>query len=207
MIRILAVLIWCVLAGAAVAQAQLPPERTYPAQFSVRAVAENDVLNIRAEPRADAPIIGSFGPYTQNIEVLRTTPNGAWGFVGMGERNGWVSMQFLRRQDIVDPAALPRPLLCFGNEPFWTLGFWPRGAEFVTPDGRVDVAVRSESVAPEGFRATVREGAATEREIIVARSGCTDGMTDRRYGWRALMFSSGPDGASVLSGCCTLDGN
>ncbi|MCC5972525.1 MAG: hypothetical protein JJT81_00575 [Rubellimicrobium sp.] len=179
----------------------------FPAQFEVTGVAEDDRLNIRAEPSANAPILDSFYAYAFNIEVIETTPDGTWGLVGISEGNGWVNMRFLARSDIF-PYELPRPLACIGTEPFWRIGLYPRGDEFeMMGDMRRDLNRVHEAVGENGFLARLEEGPTLERTLIVEKGQCSDGMSDRRYGWHATLFTEAPDGNYVLSGCCTLDGN
>ncbi|OYX22743.1 MAG: hypothetical protein B7Z10_12675, partial [Rhodobacterales bacterium 32-66-7] len=101
-----------------------------PAQFRVDGVSADDMLNIRAEPRASADRIGALGPYTTNVEVLSLSEDGRWGRVGMPEGNGWVALRYLVRQDVPEGQVIPRPLSCLGTEPFWSLGLLQRGDEF-----------------------------------------------------------------------------
>lgn len=193
-----------IAAGHAIAQDGRP---SFPAQFEVTGVAEDDRLNIRAEPSAGAPILNSFYAYAFNIEVLETTPDGSWGLVGIPEGNGWVNMRYLARSDIF-PYELPRPLACIGTEPFWRIGLYPRGSEFeMMGDARRDLTTVHEAVGADGFLARLEEGPTLERTLIVRQGACSDGMSDRRYGWQAALFTEAPDGNYVLSGCCTLDGN
>lgn len=199
MIRILTLILMMLAAPLAAQQ--------LPAQFEVTGVAENDVLNIRAAPDAGADIIGEYGPYAFNIEVLETTPDGSWGLVGLGEGNGWVSMRYLAQRP-TDPNSLPRPISCFGTEPFWSLGMYPRGDEFnALGEERRPLTLTHEAVAPNGFLATFQEGPTLDRTAVIERMQCSDGMSDRRFGWRVMLFTEAPDGNGVLSGCCTLDGN
>lgn len=180
----------------------------FPAQYVVSDVAADDRLNIRSEPNASAEIIGTYGPYALNIEVLRTTSDGSWGFVGMGEQNGWTSMRFLTLSDHQDPNAFPRPLSCSGTEPFWSLNITVRGDEYhALGDVRRDLKLQSERTAPNGAIATFTEGPSLERTLIVQKGYCSDGMSDREFGWRATLFNDAPDGSSVQSGCCTGDTN
>ena len=177
-----------------------------PAAFQVKDVAENDVLNIRAEPAADARIIGSIRPFELFVEVLRLSDDGKWGLVGVPEGNGWVSMRFLHPLPQDEPWLIPRPLVCFGTEPFWSIGHYPRGSEFQTPDiPRTDISVAAEGVAENGFFAVAEEGPTRTYRLNVTRQTCSDGMSDREYGWAASLFVESPDGNQMLTGCCTLD--
>ena len=178
-----------------------------PAQFRVTGVAPDDRLNIRAGPDASAAILGSYSPAAVAVEVLETTPDGRWGRVGLPEGEGWVSMHYLARQD-VDPEVLPRPLTCRGTEPFWSLTLTATGETWNSPaTGPRALTLTESRVAGNGYIARLGEGTARERTAIVMRGACSDGMSDRPYGWRVMLFSDAPDGAEVLAGCCTLDGN
>lgn len=197
MIRILLLL----LLGATPLAAQ-----TFPDAYYVSGVADDDRLNVRAGPSASDDILGSYGPYDLNIEVLETTADGKWGKVGWGETNGWVAMRYLALSDHNDPNDLPAPLTCLGNEPFWNLNITMRGDEYNAPDtGRRDLNRLSSAAAPNGFVGVWEEGPTLNRTLIVERGFCSDGMSDRAYGWRAMLFSEAPDGNAVASGCCTLD--
>ncbi len=178
-----------------------------PTVHAVTDVESDDVLNIRSEPSARSEILGSYFPYAIAIEVLETTPDGRWGMVGLGEGNGWVSMRYLT--DWPTPAdEIPRPLRCFGTEPFWDLSMYPRGSEY-TELGRErrDLNILSEDVTPTGFLARFEEGPTLNRVLEVAAGYCGDGMSDRRFGWSAVMSTQAPDGDYTDTGCCTLDGN
>jgi uncharacterized membrane protein len=177
-----------------------------PATFQVAGVAEGDVLNIRAEPSAGSAIVGTIGPYGFGVEVLRLSDDGKWGLVGLPEGNGWVAMRYLRPAPATDPALVPRPLTCHGTEPFWTLGLFPKGAEWTTPDTpRTDLTVSSEGVAPEGYLIRAEEGPTRVFHLIIGRGFCSDGMSDREFGLEARLFLESPDGNRLLQGCCTLD--
>jgi len=176
-----------------------------PAQYGVTGVAANDVLNIRAEPSAGAPIIGALDPYRINVEVLELSADGNWGWVGLPEGNGWVSMRFLERQEVI-AGSIPRPLSCGGTEPFWGIGLYPGGEEYATPDGRTDLVLVSENLAPDGYMATLSGEDGTEWTMIIDRNHCSDGMSDRTFGFQTLIFVSGGAEPMLLSGCCTMDG-
>jgi len=100
-----------------VLSATVASAQSFPWVYNVTDVAEDDRLNIRAAPDAGSAILGDYYAYAVNIEVLETTPDGSWGKVGAGGRNGWVSMRFLDRQPDDYPHEFPRPMVCSGTEP------------------------------------------------------------------------------------------
>jgi len=192
------------LFGAAIAAAGQAPAQTV---HRVTDVAANDVLNIRAGASAATQIVGFYSPYAVAIEVLRVTPDGRWGFVGLGEGNGWVAMRYLA--DWPTPAGeVPRPLRCSGTEPFWNLLMYPRGAEYTEPGmDRRNLNLLSEAVTDTGFEVMFEEGPTLNRYLTVTRGACGDGMSDREFGWRATVRTQAPDGDYAATGCCTFDGN
>lgn len=189
------------LCAATVAQGQ-----EFPATYQVTGVAADDVLNIRAEPSAGAAKVGEIGPYGFNIEVLGLSEDGSWAMVPMPEGIGWVAKRFLQPTPPADPWLVPRPLSCSGTEPFWSLGLYPKGAEWATPETpRTDLTVTEESVAARGYRMRAEEGPTRVYHLTITRAQCSDGMSDRRFGLAASLFIESPDGNALLSGCCTLD--
>ncbi len=173
--------------------------------YQVTEVSADDVLNIRAEPDPQADIVGTYDPYVQHIEVLRTSPDGKWGLVGVAEQNGWTAMRFL--EEMQHPAdSILRPLHCFGTEPFWSLELFLRGdAYHALGDTRRTLTQVSERLASNGAIAVFEEGPSLTRTLIVERGYCDDGMRDREFGMRATLFNDTPDGSTVQSGCCTGD--
>lgn len=177
-----------------------------PAAFMVKGVAGNDVLNIRAEPGSAAPAVGAIDPHAANVEVIQISGDGKWGRVSTGEGNGWVAMRYLEPMPMLDPAMVPRPLTCLGTEPFWRLSLPPQGAQWATPDDpAIELAVTEEAVAPTGYFISAEEGPERVFRLTVSREWCSDGMSDREYGFAVRLFVEAPDGNALLSGCCTLD--
>ena len=177
-----------------------------PAQFSVRDVAADDVLNIRAAPSAGAAKVGALGPYEINIEVLQLSENGRWGLIGLPEGNGWVSMRYLERQALPEGTVIPRPLTCLGTEPFWRIGLYPRGDEYERMgEERLDLDLVSERPGEDGFQAELTGNGVTY-SLVVTRGQCGDGMSDRAFGWTGTLYRDSANGAETLQGCCTLDG-
>ncbi len=184
----------------------LATAQPFPESFSVTGVAASDVLNIRSEPSSSAPVLGTLGPYDVDIEVLGLSADGKWGKVSVAEGNGWVAMSYLQAILPPDDHSVPRPLSCRGTEPFWSVSLYPRGAEYNSPDtGAIPLTVIHEAVAMQGFLIQMEEGPTLTHTLLVAREACSDGMSDRSYGFAARMFSEAPDGNASLWGCCTLD--
>lgn len=161
---------------------------------------------IRSAPNADAPAIGALDPGAINIEVLELAREGRWGKVWTGETVGWVAMRFMERQEVL-AGIMPRPLNCYGTEPFWHIGLAPRGQSYeLMGEARRNLTLIAQAVAENGYLVTLQDDAAQPWTLIVERRGCSDGMSDREFGFGVLLFSQASDGPYVHSGCCTLDG-
>lgn len=179
--------------------------QTLPDRYMVSGVASTDVLNIREDATASSDIIGGLGPNTLNVEVLRVLDG--WGYVGAGERSGWVSMDFLAPNPVAI-GEIPRPMACFGTEPFWSLTFYPRGTEYDDPEvGPRALTVLRERVAPNGYLIDTLEGPAVTRTLAITGLNCNDGMSDRNFGMSITMFTEAAGDNSVRTGCCTLQVN
>ncbi|MCG6111084.1 MAG: SH3 domain-containing protein [Paracoccus sp.] len=177
-------------------------EYILPTLFDVARVAADDVLNIRADPNAGAPIIGTLAPDATRIEVVQERQG--WARVNTGEGSGWVSARYLDyRVDVWEEDRLPEGFQCFGTEPFW--GVAPQeGALVLTgPDMEDDIrpiqAVLSTGVFRDPTRAVVAEGVT----LIATPQECNDGMSDRLFGLRAQVVIHG-DSPRMLSGCCSV---
>ena len=147
-----ALILWLVLAGPALATQQ-----GWPALFDVTGVAPDDVLNIREAPNAGAPIIGSFAPDAEGVEVIRPNADESWGLVNTAEGTGWTSLAFLERRPGQWNGAFPRIARCLGTEPFWSLSLDEDAVTLSTPQETAEgrVALRSGAAARRdrfGFR-------------------------------------------------------
>ena len=181
--------------------------QSLPDRYMVDGVAANDVLNIRALPSGGSEKVGEFGPYTLNVEVLRTQDG--WAQVPTGEGMGWVSQRFLA-QNPWPANEVPRPLVCSGTEPFWTFALYPRGTEYTElalDTGPRPQTILSEETARNGFLIETEEGPTLNRTLMVDGRACFDGMSDRPFGMSATLFTSAPDGNYVQTGCCTVQVN
>ena len=200
-VRFLGALALWVIASAALA-------RDLPAVFDVTGVAADDVLNIRAEPSAEAAVLRSIPPDAKGVEVVALSQDGKWGMVSTGEGNGWVAMRFLTAQPAPGYNTLPRPMTCMGTEPFWILVHDPLHDRIeMLGEPEKLLAVGLELAAPEGYF-VLSTGADDEKalyKLTITRQVCGDGMSDRQFGFDARLFISGPGGNRLVSGCCTLD--
>ncbi len=171
-----------------------------PARFEVTGVAEGDVLNVRAEPDASARVLDTLEPMERGVEVLMLSRDGRWGLVGLPEGGGWASMRFLSREPAY-PGPVPHPLQCRGTEPFWSLRLSEDSAVFESPErGEVPLRQHGEAGGLTGAVAAFDAGGET-LDLTVIRNECSDGMSDRPYGFAALVWNRGD---MFLEGCCTV---
>lgn len=181
----------------------------FPAQYHVTGVHSEDTLNVRMAPDPSTEIIGELAPFDRDIEVLQLSANGQWGKIAGGESNGWVSMRYMRRAEPELAAQMPRPMTCLGTEPFWTLTIKEDGTVFEEFGmDSYNLSTLNESVSEDGrdYFGTYSEEDTSAHTVIIQRRICGDGLTDRDYGFRAMLFTDSPRGNSAKSGCCTLDG-
>lgn len=200
--RVCAVVVfWLFLARAVWADA-------FPAFFNVTGVAVEDVLNVRASPSTSASIIAKLSHDDQNIEVVRHDPDGEWGLVNIGETAGWVSLRFLERASGQVDDQLPRPLICTGTEPFWSLQIGnSNAAELLRPgDTPVGITLLDPVTASNRTDRYAIFGQSEESvyTFIFHRNMCSDGMSDRAYGLSVDLFLTEKSGVNYVTGCCSL---
>ncbi|THD85401.1 SH3 domain-containing protein [Aliigemmobacter aestuarii] len=185
-----------------------------PALFSVKGVAANDVLNVRAAPSAEGDLLGSLPPGATGVEVVALNPEGTWGRVNIGETAGWVSMRFLAREPGPDWISLDVPMSCYGTEPFWSLDYAPdrRNMMLRQMADENDLGLWINwHIATSGRNGQIGwnlSGPARQGFATLTAERCTDGMSDREMGLSISLFLN-PDQESAaepigLSGCCTL---
>lgn len=176
----------------------------WPALHDVMGVAEDDVLNIRAAPDAGAEIVGTLAHDAAGIEVIRPNDDHTWGYVSTGEGMGWASLNYLARGPGQWHGQYPAFASCSGTEPFWSL---VREDETVTfsgldlPGVAAEIDFRESSLSHRG-RHSFRAG---EMVGVLSNEMCTDGMSDREYGWELnLLILSGEEYNRHFVGCCSL---
>lgn len=185
-------------------------ETSVPSLFRVTGVASNDVLNIRDQPSARSAILSAYPFDATGIEVVGYNETGRWAKVGLGERNGWVSARFL------SPDGRAAALQCFGAEPFWSLTIDSPDARYEDPGTRSITlnAVKAQSTLPDaaGVSAFDLDGIDHSISAIIRPRQCSDGMSDRLFGWgidvmfRSGLVAAGASGPVHQTGCCTHQG-
>lgn len=181
------------------------PEAIFPGLIDVTGVAAGDVLNIRAEPGANATIIGTLAPDASGIEVVEAR-NG-WLRVALPEASGWISGRFATmRTGLWQQDALPAGLVCHGTEPFWSLVPDKGAAQFSTPDG----ARRHEGLrvfGPADWAENPRRAIRADGLMALISPAprlCSDGMSDALFGLDADVVVGEGAQARYLRGCCSI---
>lgn len=206
MSRRAALILALVLSAAATSAAR---GQDLPALYTVTGVAADDVLNLRAEPRADAEKVGMLAPDETNVEVVELAAGDHWGRVNSGGASGWVSMQFMVNQGGPDWHAMETPLSCHGTEPFWNLSLVPeppkmRFERMGEPPVEFDRGATSPVFALPRTVGVKFAAPAHEGFAVIRGEACSDGMSDRLMGLsiQLFLFQGGADEA--YSGCCAL---
>lgn len=180
----------------------------FPALYSVKDVASNDALNVRASPDAESQIVGTLPFDARDIEVVELAPRADWGRVNVDGLSGWVSLRFMARHPGQWMGAFPKVARCFGTEPFWGLNRSGDGYAFSTPNGpetRLMPTWEGSSLGRRDRHAMTLSGAGTSAMAVISYAACSDGMSDMRFGLTIdLIRKGGPDGPALHSGCCTL---
>lgn len=176
-----------------------------PALYDVTGVAENDVLNVREAPDASARIVSELAPGRTGIEVVAFNDDRSWGKVNVSESSGWVSMAFMTQQPGQIPGdKLPTPMWCYGTEPFWSLEIRADKAIFTDESTGAD-PMTSLRASVEDLPWSPRGNFVAGDAIgFVSREACSDGMSDRDYGWRVDFIRTANGTPKPFSGCCSL---
>lgn len=193
----LAIFLMC-FAGIASAQ-------EFPALFDVTEVVEGDVLNMRTRPTENGTVIGSLPHDAKLVEVIEEEDG--WGRVNADGLSGWVSLDFMARQEGTElPAGYQ--FKCFGTEPFWSATV-VQGAtlNFTRPDDddkAFSVGQLSTAISHESPHALLGSKLGENVTLIIKHEICTDGMSDYRFGFSGAAVIGGYD-TQVYGGCCSLD--
>ena len=90
---------WVVALALVCAPLVVAAQSALPALYDVTGVAADDALNIRAEPAANAEIIGTLPSDARSVEVVAVDASGKWALVNSAERSGYLALRFLLQQD------------------------------------------------------------------------------------------------------------
>ena len=205
----------CLNASAASSALTIGPADPGPGYYQVAGVAAQDALNMRAEPDANAEIVGTLPPGARPVEVLEVRRIGAaaWGRVLADDANAWVSMRFLEPFEVtmIKGTQIPAGLVCGGTEPFWSAALGDDGLAFSTPDQEERVAGLTSTATAIGRNNRFAVLAAGKGErltaVLAQNEQCSDGMSDRDFRWRVdlLMERAGDsDYPQLYEGCCRL---
>lgn len=175
-----------------------------PSLMVVEGVPVGDVLNIRAEPDGASEDLGDLNN-GDRIEATGLDDSGKWVRVIVFEGDGWLSARFLQPLESVDDSrsGMPYPLQCGGTEPFWTFKIGTEGAlQWSTLDiaslaYTIDWATRSRSLGSHAY--ALGSGPFT---AVVHRRECSDGMSDRTYGWSMDLVRKEGRVHEHFAGCC-----
>jgi uncharacterized membrane protein len=185
-----------------------------PHYARVSGVASDDVLNIRAQPDAGSADIGDLAHDAVGIEVLGFDSTGDWARIGLGESDGWIASRFLEPVEMttLGESSIPVGLSCSGTEPFWALGLQEATGTYSHPeDGDSEFVLDSVAVAEGYLGSPALVTLATEDsrviEATILGAECSDGMSDRSYGWTVTMQLIAPGQRRFLTGCCHLPRN
>lgn len=184
----------------------------FPALFDVRGVAADDMLNIRRDPSAGSPVIGTFPPDATGIEVMGTDASGRWALVNTGEQSGWTAFRFLSPTGPDHSFPQGTDLSCGGTEPFWTLRMTRDVTRDVTRDRSARFTLFDDP--PLTFAGvTLHDGQGVTHKTlldfgsghaaVITRSSCDDGMSDRAFALTVDLILAGP-APRLYSGCCSI---
>lgn len=177
-------------------------EYILPTLFDVTGVQTGHRLHIREGPSTSTAIIGRFPHDATNIEVV--DERSGWARINRDEGSAWVSMRYLAyRTDVWEAGALLDGHRCFGTEPFWDVRV-EGGAAILSGADIPEENHPVQAILDTGvFRDPTRTVLADGLTQVSVPQICSDGMSDRLYGLRAIVVLSGGP-ARMLNGCCSI---
>ncbi|HEY6508236.1 MAG TPA: META domain-containing protein, partial [Vicinamibacterales bacterium] len=104
------------------------------------------------------------------------------------------------------PAFAAEPMICFGNEPSWSLRLVDPGiGRFSTPDGpSVDYQgseTRMDPLAEQIWRGKPKTGESGDLVAFLSQTDCSDGMSDKTHPITARVSLADH---RALAGCCRI---
>lgn len=182
--------------------------QTLPALYSVVNVEEDGVLSVHERPDTGSPALTTLDWNARDIEVVAFDDSGEWAQINIGETTAWISMAYLEEQFMAGSSLLPRPLVCFGNGPFWTLEIGNKPfAELDWLDGitlRFSGLYTISSDSREGRYMMIAENTGRSLHGFVERKSCSDGMSERNYALDLNLLIRDGDQTRYFAGCCSI---
>lgn len=181
----------------------------FPHYAAVTGVAADDVLNLRAEPTASAPVLGTLSPGATGIEITGASADEKWLRLNVDGRTGWAAARFLKDVPMPPWWTEQVPLACSGTEPFWSLRYAPGLFWFeMAGEAAQNLDVEWSGAPQNGKAETVGmklSGKGTDGFVVFKGGTCSDGMSDALYAIGLDLFLKTSAGRRALTGCCRLD--
>jgi uncharacterized membrane protein len=170
--------------------------------YSVMNVRPGDTLNMRLQPRPNAPVVQTIPHNGTGIALTGRSSSGGWFEVTYRRKRGWVNARFLGIGQ--GRFALPAYLDCFGTEPFWSIAVTPglARADLMFTERRNVYRLTGAHNAMGRTDIFAIRGAAnrgSQMSLIVRHEACSDGMSDARYPYSTVALISG---LNTIAGCC-----
>jgi uncharacterized membrane protein len=182
--------------------------------YRVVNVASADVLRVRNQPEASAPIVSHLAANATGIIVTGVKQSVGqaswWQIVIEAEAGGagWVNSRFLAVADPTAKREMGFGLRCIGTEPFWSLGIAKGEASFTTPEGErwlwTAHGWRDAAGHQPGQRFVIQLDALGRESsgwaaVSRPQQFCSDGMSDLEYPYDLVVATPT---SLVLGGCC-----
>jgi uncharacterized membrane protein len=166
--------------------------------------------SIEARDAPGGAVVGLLPGGAGFVEALETDSSGEWALVALAESGGWIPLAGLTpaQPPAIAGTAIPDGLRCIGTEPFWSVRFSTDGATHERPDGGENALGLSVAAWPDGAAMPLPVRLRNEGMDFIGlldHAACSDGMSDRPYGWTLSIGQrgAGPAGAA-RTGCCFL---
>lgn len=181
-------------------------------------VKNDDTLNLRSEPNAEASIVGRIPPDATTLQALnqrKQVGTSNWMRVSYQGKQGWVNSRYLvlstaKTDEQRKPKAggvYAEALKCFGEEPGWSLSLATDGSlSFESMNGRAIRGkvkeVRKDPENPGGWMLTMpRQGKKKALAAKFKKTGaCTSTMSDEGKFQYTISVTGALKG--TVQGCC-----
>lgn len=190
-----------------VGDSQSKNELLFQGWLAVTRVADDDVLNMRAEPTAKAAVVYSI-PYDAT-NLLRLDIRKGWVKVHYSGHNGWIYDKYVKESAPVSALnVFGGELFCVGTEPHWNLETQKQIVRLSELDDDTSLLISS------NFRNSVNRTdtwlvslSTPERErllnqAIIQKQVCSDGMSEEDYPYTIQLLTTYH--TKLMSGCCKL---